>query len=81
MRTCTTTPSPSCAVEITLSGEEVVESHVTTLQPDQIAPDEVLAAGPAALKGFLEYMERQPPSMRPGLLENITFSAGDEVIG
>ena len=80
MRTCTVSPSPSCAVEITLSGEQAVESHLTTLPPDKLVPDEVLAAGSAALEGYLEYLERQPASMTPGLLENITFSAGGEVI-
>jgi hypothetical protein len=80
MRTYTATDSPPCAVEITLSDESVVESHVTTLHPDHIAPAEVLAAGPAALEAYLEYLERQPASMTPGLIENITFSAGGEVI-
>jgi hypothetical protein len=81
MRTCTASLSPSCAVEITLSGQQVVESHVTTLHPDKLLPDEVMAAGPAAVEGYLEYLERQPASMTPGLHENITFSAGSEVIG
>lgn len=61
-------------VEITMIGDQVVESRLETLKPRQIVPNEVFVSGPEAVANYQEFLKRLGGSRAPHIVEHIEIA-------